>query len=172
MVRFPCPYCHHSLQPQTARAGLQRRCPRCQGRFLEPTDPLPGVAPEALVLPDESEAQAAATSPLDAKSHELGRAQGSSTHAGGVPKPEKSALNRFETRQLLQPLEELNLYGLLIAWTENRDEGVKIGTTSGCPKEESEKVLLKAALQLIKSKSTDLHTLVVKELARLDREES
>jgi hypothetical protein len=120
-------------------------------------------------LPDESENLPTAKSPLDSKSHEQGTTHGSSSNADVVPKREKSALNRFETRQLLQPLEELNLYGLLIAWTENRDEGVKIGTTSGCPKEESEKVLLKAALQLIKSKSTDLHSMVVKELSRLDR---
>ena len=160
MVRFPCPYCHHSLQPQSARAGLQRRCPRCQGRFIEPTDPLPGVIPEAVVVPDESEDPEAPQSSDDSELQEQ-----------TAPKPKESALSQFDTRQLLQPLEQLNLYGLLIAWTGNREEGVKIGTTSGCPKEESEKVLLKAALQLIKSKSAELHTTVVKELARLDRED-
>jgi hypothetical protein len=168
MVRFPCPYCHHSLQPQSARAGLQRRCPRCQGRFLEPTDPLPGVTPEAIVLPEESDDLAANPSTDDSEATEQAAIPNA---VSSVPKPDKSALSQFETRQLLQPLEKLNLYGLLIAWTGNREEGVKIGTTSGCPKEESEKVLLKAALQLIKSKSAELHSMVVKELARLDRED-
>jgi hypothetical protein len=82
--------------------------------------------------------------------------------------PIKSALHEFDTRQLLQPLEELEVRGLLIAWTQNRSEGLKIGTTSGCPKDESEKLLLKAALQLIKSRSTDLHATVSRELARLE----
>ena len=48
-------YCRHLLQAQPSRKGLQRRCPRCQGKFLEPTDPLPGVAPDALIQTEDED---------------------------------------------------------------------------------------------------------------------
>lgn len=189
MVRFPCPYCRHLLQAQPSRKGMQRRCPRCQGKFLEPTDPLPGVAPDALILTEdeddpEREIEEAISDkavepavntpsesvPAPAEVTESSKAPepSESTEPVEANEPAKSALQEFDTRQLLQPLEELEVRGLLIAWTQNRSEGLKIGTTSGCPKDESEKLLLKAALQLIKSKSTDLHATVSRELARLE----
>ena len=189
MVRFPCPYCRHLLQAQPSRKGLQRRCPRCQGKFLEPTDPLPGVAPDALIqTEDEDGPEVEIEEPVSDQAVEPTVSTSSedvptptevteptevaepseATEPVDANEPIKSALHEFDTRQLLQPLEELEVRGLLIAWTQNRSEGLKIGTTSGCPKDESEKFLLKAALQLIKSRSTDLHATVSRELARLE----
>lgn len=183
MVRFPCPYCRHLLQAQPSRKGLQRRCPRCQGKFLEPTDPLPGVAPDALIqtededgpeveieepVSDQAVEPTVNTSPEDIPTATEVMEPTEVTEPVEANEPIKSALHEFDTRQLLQPLEELEVRGLLIAWTQNRSEGLKIGTTSGCPKDESEKLLLKAALQLIKSRSTDLHATVSRELARLE----
>ena len=76
----------------------------------------------------------------------------------------------FETRQLLEPLEPLGVHAVLIAWSQGEGGSLKIGTTSGCPKEESERMLLKAALQLIKAKSPRLHAKLQIELARLEHE--
>ena len=142
---------------------------------------MPGVAPDALIQTEyEDGPEVEIEEPVSDKAVESAVSTTPEiipvpTEATEVMEPVeaneliRSALHEFDTRQLLQPLEELEVRGLLIAWTQNRSEGLKIGTTSGCPKDESEKLLLKAAMQLIKSKSIDLHATVSRELARLEK---
>ena len=148
------------------KAGEMGVCEKCAGLFVRPSDPMPGmvalpwdVAPADVEPPTETATKAKES----ARESESGSPR--RTH-GSVGKGRR--LDRFDTRELLTPLNELGLHGILVAWSPKQPGNLKVGTTSGCPKDEADRKILDLALAWIKARSPQLYAKLLVELARLD----
>lgn len=176
MVRFRCPKCRTSIEHRPERAGKMGTCDQCSTQFVEPSDPLPGMTAElwettpAPQLPSNDSSKESLNS--KAGSRPSRRSQPSSASSpSSSPKARASKLDQFDTRELLAPLGNLGLHGVLITWSAKRPGSLKLGTSSGCPKEEADRKVMEVALSWVKQRSPKLYAKLLIELAKLEASE-
>lgn len=171
MVRFRCPQCRASLEHRPQRAGKMGTCDQCKAEYVEPTDPLPGMT-ASLWETTETSHSTASNKPKGAGSKPASPQNPKSDDEKPVPSNRRSLskLDQFDTRELLAPLADLGLHGILVAWSPKRPGSLKVGTSSGCPKEDADRKIMELALAWIKQRSPKLYAKLLVELSKIDQD--